>query len=1375
MSNSPLGPPASDGSVRCAHCGTAYLAGSQHVCADEPTSALGPGGAAPAVPDAYAAPASDEPDALLGTTLSERYQIQARIGHGGMGVVYRARHTLLGRTVAVKVLAKHRSETDQRRFLQEARLASQIVHPNIVYISDFGVLDDARPYLVMEFIEGPTLGKILRKAEGHRLDVLRALRIAQQIAAGMQAVHDCGIVHRDLKPENIFVLPAGGEAAAKGGGGDDFIKIVDFGIAKDTRAAAGAEPDAAIPAQRPSAPNLRPPAGLRSATKPAEPTASQSDSGDSSGNSGGSGNQGLTRVGASIGTPRYMAPEQVDGVGIDARADQYALGCILYQLICGQLPFTAPSAMELLSLQMFEQAQSLRERFPQLDLPPSIDALVLRLLAKSKNDRFGSMRDLGTALQHEIELLSIQRGEKVAISSGLAAQLGGGRGTHVIVRGRKLPLWAVAAGGLGLVGMLSLVGIMSYRRLASEPSTLLPGELAKIEAAARKVLESDLQGTDAELRIGALKGLALTRDSAYLAALQGALGDASPAIQSRAAEALGQLGDRRAIAPLQEVLRKNPAASMQAAVAAALMQLGDGSGQSTLESMLTGTSEDARLRAVAILCQRGHERALALAGQQIASPALPEPLRLSLLGCLAQTGNETALSVLRQKMRGASGQEAMLAAARLAQQGQEEGRAYLRERVLKPGGEKLLAARFLAAPDEPQVGELFRQVLLDRRATPPSRLLASEGLGLCGQLLDVRLLFRHLGKDSAAPLQLHSATAIITLARSDPGTLSEQSLKWARAALSDGEWTVREAAVAVLADSSAGDAGPLLATLMADAHPAVRASTARALGRRRDESAVLVLRTGLGDREALVREASLRSLLQIERAVPEQAVARKTLEQGIGGWVKELVGSGSEVEKSLARSLLLRLGDRRQLSSLRELAKSSNAEVRQLLVQQLGREVEFVAGLLADAVFAVRFAAASKLAEAGDRRAIPVLREALTEAGADAVSAVVLLRQLGETATLPEGLLPKLFAGSAPARLALLDALEGLPQDDSGQVLLMLKRLARDVDAQVRKRTAEVAALLLVGPSGHPGLPILRLLTGDSDAAVRARAAALLAGVLRTAATTPGQATAGGAGPSEGRGAAAPESAAAGSAEPSAKRGRDADAGVTVAGEASPGSDKLSATQGTGFVIVEAPSLVQFQIDKGRWQNASKKPIPLSVGAHELASLAGNQTVQIGDGATLTVKLAESTIEKLFSAGLDAHEKRDLRKAQKLFEKASSLCNRERKHPQPCSELNQESQFHLGQIHEAADRPAEAVTAFQKVAGGSAAGRTGGARRNEAQAAVARLLPSLGQVVIPKKEGSRCQEVTLYMLPGTHLIDVEGTRQTVKVRAKETVRLGTCE
>ena len=188
----------------------------------------------------------------------------------------------------------------------------------------------------------------------------------------MQAVHDRGIVHRDLKPENIFVLASGQASASAPGaaaeaptsGGDDFIKIVDFGIAKDTRAVASSEPDAAVPAQRPSAPNLRPPAVLGGDAVTQQQPRSPSDSEDSSEGSGGSGNQGLTRVGASIGTPRYMAPEQVDGAGIDARADQYALGCVLFEMVAGRVPFMSDGVGGLIGMHLHVPPPRLRELAP---------------------------------------------------------------------------------------------------------------------------------------------------------------------------------------------------------------------------------------------------------------------------------------------------------------------------------------------------------------------------------------------------------------------------------------------------------------------------------------------------------------------------------------------------------------------------------------------------------------------------------------------------------------------------------------------------------------------------------------------------------------------------------------------------------------------------------------------------------------------------------------------------------------------------------------------------------------------------------------------------------------------------------------------------
>lgn len=191
-------------SSRCALCGEPIGADEQHVCADAMTANVDLNQPAPAPPPPPpVSPAADEPDPLLGTTLADRYELLSRISRGGMGVVYKARHKLLNSTVAVKVLLKKEVDIDQKRFLQEAQLASKLAHPNIVYISDFGLLPDGRPYLVMEFIEGPTLGRVLARSEGGRIDILRACRIASQIARGMQVVHDNGIVHRDLKPDNV--------------------------------------------------------------------------------------------------------------------------------------------------------------------------------------------------------------------------------------------------------------------------------------------------------------------------------------------------------------------------------------------------------------------------------------------------------------------------------------------------------------------------------------------------------------------------------------------------------------------------------------------------------------------------------------------------------------------------------------------------------------------------------------------------------------------------------------------------------------------------------------------------------------------------------------------------------------------------------------------------------------------------------------------------------------------------------------------------------------------------------------------------------------------------------------------------------------------
>src|SRR6187200_2977384 len=179
------------------------------------------------VPDAPA-PASSAPpelrvDPLVGTVLAERYEIVRRIGEGGMGAVYEARHTVIGKRVAVKVLLEKFLEKPElvARLLQEARLASSIGHENIVDVTDFGTTSDGRAFVVMEFLEGESLAQlVIRDAP---LPVERSLRIARQIASALGAAHDKGIVHRDVKPENVYLVRRGDA---------DYVKVVDFGVSK---------------------------------------------------------------------------------------------------------------------------------------------------------------------------------------------------------------------------------------------------------------------------------------------------------------------------------------------------------------------------------------------------------------------------------------------------------------------------------------------------------------------------------------------------------------------------------------------------------------------------------------------------------------------------------------------------------------------------------------------------------------------------------------------------------------------------------------------------------------------------------------------------------------------------------------------------------------------------------------------------------------------------------------------------------------------------------------------------------------------------------------------------------------------------------------
>ncbi|MGH7270371.1 MAG: serine/threonine-protein kinase, partial [Polyangiaceae bacterium] len=297
------------------------------------------------------------PESLVGSVLSGRYLIEALIGEGGMGAVYRAQHTHMRKRLAVKVLHPEMSRLAEvvARFEREAMAAAHIDHPNVATATDFGKLDDGSFFLVLEFVEGQSLRDTVA---GGPIELGRAIHVARQIASAVGRAHTLGIVHRDLKPENVMLVRREEDP--------DFVKVLDFGIAKVPVGAITGGPHAT--------------------------------------------GQQLTQLGMVYGTPEYMAPEQALGQEVDPRADQYAIGVMLFEMIAGARPYDHESKVTLLGMHVTAPIPRLRERCPGADVPPSIETVVTRLLAKEASARFADTRELVDALDTAVaELAAIGR------------------------------------------------------------------------------------------------------------------------------------------------------------------------------------------------------------------------------------------------------------------------------------------------------------------------------------------------------------------------------------------------------------------------------------------------------------------------------------------------------------------------------------------------------------------------------------------------------------------------------------------------------------------------------------------------------------------------------------------------------------------------------------------------------------------------------------------------------------------------------------------------------------------------------------------------------------------------------------------------------
>jgi serine/threonine-protein kinase len=411
-------------------------------------------------PSPDAAP-SRRAESYIGQTVDGRYVIDAVLGEGGMGVVYRGRHKVIDKKIALKVL-KPSFVSDAEvasRFLNEARSASSIGNPHIVDISDFGTMPDGATYFVMEYLDGQSLAKLCEETRGP-LPEKRIVRIAKQIAEALDAAHKAGIVHRDLKPDNVMLVDRGQEK--------DFVKILDFGIAKV--------------------------------------------GGDAS---------KLTKAGQVFGTPHYMSPEQAAGLPVDKSTDIYSLGVILYEMSSGKPPFDADNFMGILTMHMYKQPPPIRALVPPPEVSPGLEAVILKCLSKKPELRYPDM----AALAADLERLERGQppeavNELLGRSGGfhVPADYFARPSMAPPVHGRPpraRPRWGLVAGIAGVAGAMGLVAVIFAVSRGSRADVTPPAAPPSVPSAttapptttppAKKVVAVAVEPIDAKVTRGGIE------------------------------------------------------------------------------------------------------------------------------------------------------------------------------------------------------------------------------------------------------------------------------------------------------------------------------------------------------------------------------------------------------------------------------------------------------------------------------------------------------------------------------------------------------------------------------------------------------------------------------------------------------------------------------------------------------------------------------------------------------------------------------------------------------------------------------------------------------------------------------------------------------
>jgi eukaryotic-like serine/threonine-protein kinase len=299
-------------------------------------------------------------DLMLGTTLADKYRIESEIGRGGMSIVYKGRHEMMDRMVAIKMLQAQlvNDQTSIKRFKQEAKAASCLTHPNVITVYDCDVTPGGQPYLVMDYLVGDSLADIIKR-ENH-VEQMRALNIFIQACDALEHAHLKGVLHRDLKSSNIMLVDFEGKT--------DVVKVVDFGIAK-----------------------LMPSSGKAS--------------------------QNLTQTGEIFGSPIYMSPEQCLGSHLDARSDIYSMGAMLYESLMGMPPLMGDTIIDTMQMHVSTTPASFADMRHDLQIHPQFEAVVFKALEKKPEDRYASMEQFRDALAHVARTIEMDKFEPRPVST----------------------------------------------------------------------------------------------------------------------------------------------------------------------------------------------------------------------------------------------------------------------------------------------------------------------------------------------------------------------------------------------------------------------------------------------------------------------------------------------------------------------------------------------------------------------------------------------------------------------------------------------------------------------------------------------------------------------------------------------------------------------------------------------------------------------------------------------------------------------------------------------------------------------------------------------------------------------------------------------